>query len=160
MQRFTFFMRNFLDKPTVEGLAVAERTRVLLIAVKIKSDVSQHVRLYRCCKFKVQSMANFTTPAADMAFVNGKIVTVNAKDEITEALAVRGKKILRVGRREYVDPTIGPDTKLIDLQGRTLLPGFIENHIHMTNSPQRYWVDCSYATSPSIVDIREKIAAR
>jgi predicted amidohydrolase YtcJ len=105
-------------------------------------------------------VANFTTPAADLAFVNGKIVTVNAKDEITEALAVRGQKILRVGSREYVDPAIGPDTKVVDLQGRTLLPGFIENHIHMTNSPQRRWVDCSYATCPSIVDIRENIATR
>ncbi len=105
-------------------------------------------------------MANFITPTADLAFVNGKIVTVNAKDEITEALAVCGEKILRVGRREHVDPTISPDTKVIDLRGRTLLPGFIENHIHMTNSPQRYWVDCSYATCPSIVDIREKIAVR
>ena len=105
-------------------------------------------------------MANLITPSADLAFVNGKIVTVNPKDEVTEALAVRGRKILRVGARERVDPTIGPDTKVIDLQGRSLLPGFIENHIHMTNSPQRYWVDCSYATCPSIGDIRAKIAAR
>ena len=56
-------------------------------------------------------MPNLITPAADLAFVNGKIVTVNVKDEVTEALAVRGRKILRVGPRECVDPTIGPDTK-------------------------------------------------
>ncbi len=97
---------------------------------------------------------------ADLAFVNGEVVTVNSKDEVTEALAVRGHRILRVGRRNYVDGAIGPATKIIDLQGRTLLPGFVENHIHMTNSPQRHWVDCSYVACPSIADIREKISAR
>ena len=45
-------------------------------------------------------------------------------------------------------------------RGPTLLPGFVENHIHMTNSPQRHWVDCSYASCPSIGDIRTRIAAR
>ena len=109
-------------------------------------------------------MANVTSTAfntaADLVFVNGSIVTVNSKDEVAEALAVRGKRILRVGRREEVAAVIGPTTKIIDLRGRTLLPGFVENHIHMTNSPQRHWVDCSYAACPSIADIRDKISAR
>lgn len=101
-----------------------------------------------------------SVPAADLAFINGKVVTVNPKDEVTEALAVRGKRILRVGRNDYVGATIGAETKIIDLQGRTLLPGFVENHIHMTNSPQRHWVDCSYTACPSIAVIKDKIAAR
>ena len=101
-----------------------------------------------------------SVPTADLAFINGKVATVNSKDEVTEALAVRGKRILRVGRRDSVDAVIGPETNIIDLQGRTLLPGFVENHIHMTNSPQRHWVDCSYAACPSIADIRDKISAR
>ena len=109
-------------------------------------------------------MANVTSTAfntaADLTFVNGSVVTVNSKDEVTEALAVRGKRILRVGRREEVAAVIGPTTKIIDLRGRTLLPGFVENHIHMTNSPQRHWVDCSYAACPSIADIRDKISER
>jgi predicted amidohydrolase YtcJ len=100
------------------------------------------------------------TPVADIVFVDGKVATVNAKDELTEALAVRKNRILRVGRREDVEATIGPETKVLNLKGRTLLPGFVENHIHMTNSPQRHWVDCSYAACPSITDIRQKIAAR
>jgi predicted amidohydrolase YtcJ len=100
------------------------------------------------------------TPPADIVFINGKVATVNAKDEITEALAVRGNRILRVGRSEYVEASIGPETKIVNLEGRTLLPGFVENHIHMTNSPQRHWVDCNYAACPSIEDIRANIAAR
>lgn len=103
---------------------------------------------------------SFSTPAADIVFIQGKVVTVNSKDEIAEALAVRGKRILRVGNRQYVEQSIGPDTKVVNLQGRTLLPGFVENHIHMTNSPQRRWIDCSYTACPSVAVIRDKIAAR
>jgi len=82
-----------------------------------------------------------STPTADTLFVNGKAATVNSGDEIAEALSIRGKRILRVGSRPYVEQTVGPNTKVVDLKGRTLVPGFIENHIHMTNSPQRLWVD-------------------
>src|SRR6266508_3342907 len=99
-------------------------------------------------------------PQADTVFMNGKIVTVNSNDDVTEALSIRRNRILRVGDRAYVEKTVGPDTKVVNLNGRTLVPGFIENHIHMTNSPQRLWADCSYAVCPSISDIVEKIANR
>ncbi|MEX0806059.1 MAG: amidohydrolase family protein [Candidatus Binatia bacterium] len=100
------------------------------------------------------------SPAADMVFVNGKIITVNSKDEIAEALSIRGCRILRVGSRPYVEKSISHRTRIVDLNGRVLIPGFIDNHIHMTNSPQRHWLDCTYSTSPSIADMAEKIAAR
>jgi predicted amidohydrolase YtcJ len=101
-----------------------------------------------------------STPTADTVFINGKVVTVNSRDEVAEALSIGGNRILRVGHRPYVEQTVGPGTKVVDLKGRSLIPGFIENHIHMTNSPQRLWVDCSYAACPSIADIAEKIALR
>jgi predicted amidohydrolase YtcJ len=107
-----------------------------------------------------RSEIEFPISRADTVFVNGKIVTVNSSNDITEALSIRRNRILRVGARAYVEKTVGPDTRVVDLNGRTLMPGFIENHIHMTNSPQRLWVDCSYAACPSIADIVEKIAER
>jgi predicted amidohydrolase YtcJ len=101
-----------------------------------------------------------STPTADTVFVNGKILTVNARDEVTDALAIRGERILSVGTRFDVEQMVGSDTKVVNLNGRTLVPGFIENHIHMTNSPQRLWVDCSYKACPSIGEIVESIAKR
>jgi predicted amidohydrolase YtcJ len=97
---------------------------------------------------------------ADTTFLNGKIITVNSKDEVAEALAIRGKRILRVGSRAYVEQTVADGTKVVDLAGRAMIPGFIDNHIHMTNSPQRRWVDCTYSMAPSIADIAEKVAER
>lgn len=89
----------------------------------------------------------FVSPAADTVFFNGKIITVNAKDEIAEALAVRGCRVLRVGDRSYVEQTIASSTRVVDLAGRAMVTGFIDNHIHMTNSPQRQWVDCTYSSA-------------
>lgn len=100
------------------------------------------------------------TPTADIVFINGRVITVNRSDEVTEALAVGGNRILRVGSRPYVEQTIGRDTRVIDLAGRALIPGMIENHIHMTNTPQRRWIDCSYPGCKSISDVVERIAAR
>lgn len=101
-----------------------------------------------------------STPTADIAFVGGRIITVNSRDDVVEALSVRGKRILRVGSRPYVEKTIGPETKVVNLRGRSLTPGFVDNHIHMTNGPQRHWVDCTYSACPSIAAVVEKIAAR
>jgi predicted amidohydrolase YtcJ len=107
-----------------------------------------------------QNAIEILSPAADTVFVNGKIITVNSRDEIAEALAVRGQRILRVGDRSYVEQTIAPSTRVVDLAGRAMVPGFIDNHIHMTNSPQRKWIDCTYSTAPSIADLVQKIADR
>ena len=60
---------------------------------------------------------NVSTPTADTLFVNGKVATVNSRDEIAEALSIRGKRILRVGNRPYVEQTVGPNTKVSRLEG-------------------------------------------
>ena len=109
---------------------------------------------------KMLSVVDTVPPAADRVFLNGKIITVSSKDEIAEALAVRGHRILRVGERSYVEQTIALNTQVVDLAGRAMIPGFIDNHIHMTNSPQRRWIDCTYSMAPSIADVAEKVAER
>ena len=65
-----------------------------------------------------------------------------------------------MGDRAYVEQTVGRETEVVDLQGRAVTPGFIDNHIHMTNGPQRHWVDCGYAACPSIADIVAAIKER
>jgi predicted amidohydrolase YtcJ len=100
------------------------------------------------------------SPTADLAFLNGKVITVNSADDVVDAIAIAGNRILRVGSRAAVEQTIGRDTRVVDLHGRALMPGLVENHIHMTHGPVRNWLDCSYAACPSISDIVERVAAR
>ncbi len=77
---------------------------------------------------------------ADLAFVNGKIVTLDDENSINEAVSVRGNKILRVGSNDYVKETFGDKTEVIDLKGKTLLPGLIDSHMHPGGSWGAYLV--------------------
>ncbi|MEO7143219.1 MAG: amidohydrolase family protein, partial [Bryobacteraceae bacterium] len=68
---------------------------------------------------------------ADLIFHNGKIVTVDANFSIAQAVAIKGNRIVAVGtNREVLAAERGPATRIIDLHGRTVLPGLIDSHVH------------------------------
>lgn len=64
------------------------------------------------------------------AFINGKIYTVNPKQPFAEAVVVVGNKITFVGSNDDAKTFIDTETKVIDLKGKLMLPGFIDNHVH------------------------------
>ena len=74
-------------------------------------------------------------PAADVIYTGGDIVTINDGQPSAEALAVKGGKILAVGERQAIEGRHkGGKTKMIDLAGKTLLPGFLDAHSHYFSS--------------------------
>ncbi|MGM0919601.1 MAG: amidohydrolase [Bacillota bacterium] len=68
---------------------------------------------------------------ADIVFVNGQVITVDLKNRIEEAVAVKRNRIEAVGSNQEIRRWIGEQTKVIDLQGKSLLPGFIDSHLHL-----------------------------
>ncbi len=70
----------------------------------------------------------FAATKADLVFINGKVITVDDKDTVATGVAVVGNKIAAVGD---VAAWRGPNTKVVDLKGRALLPGFIDAHSHV-----------------------------
>lgn len=68
---------------------------------------------------------------ADLVFRGGKIVTLDPKKPEAQALAARGERIIAVGTNNEIKPLIGPRTRVIDLQGKLAVPGFIEGHGHL-----------------------------
>lgn len=68
-------------------------------------------------------------PKADLVFINGKVITVDDNNTMAAGVAVIGNKIAAVGD---VSAWRGPKTKVIDLKGRALLPGFIDAHSHVS----------------------------
>jgi hypothetical protein len=68
---------------------------------------------------------------ADTVFRNGEIYTVNDAQPWVQALAVKDKRIVFVGDDRGVGPFIGPDTKVVDLQGRMAMSGVHDAHLHM-----------------------------
>lgn len=67
---------------------------------------------------------------ADLAFINGQIVTMDEKTPEAAAVAVRDGVIIAVGSREEINHYISDRTEVIDLEGKTLIPGFIDSHAH------------------------------
>ena len=68
---------------------------------------------------------------ADLIFSNGKIVTVDDRFTIAQSVAITGDRIVAVGTNQEVARLSGPNTKRIDLRGRTVTPGLIDNHNHL-----------------------------
>ena len=69
-------------------------------------------------------------PPADLVLVGGEIATVDPDIGIVEALAVEGYTIAAVGSNDEISAYIGPETEVIELEGRFVMPGFIEGHGH------------------------------
>ena len=63
-------------------------------------------------------------------FFGGQILTINKNEPSVEAVGIEGEKILAVGRFNDIKDNLGKDCNLIDLEGKTLLPGFIDSHLH------------------------------
>jgi predicted amidohydrolase YtcJ len=99
-------------------------------------------------------------PDADLVFTSGKVFTVDDSFSVVEALAVSGGLIAAVGTNEDVATWIGPGTEVVDLGGRSLIPGINDSHLHAIafglDSPPLS-LDLSYPTVTSIADIRDRV---
>lgn len=101
--------------------------------------------------------AVYAQPAPpDLLLVNGHILTVDAAFSTAEAMAVRAGRITAVGTTAAIRPTAGPATQVVDLHGRTLIPGLMDNHLHAAGGGPG--VDLSRARS--MADVSAAVAAR
>lgn len=76
--------------------------------------------------------------APDVIYHGANVITVDSSFTVTEAVAVTGDTILAVGKSDKILALAGPSTKVVDLRGSTLLPGFYDNHIHL-GGPLQPW---------------------
>lgn len=70
-------------------------------------------------------------PAPDLILANGKIITVDGRFSIAQAVAVAGDRIVAVGTNQEIGRLAGANTRTLDLGGRAVIPGLIDNHIHL-----------------------------
>jgi predicted amidohydrolase YtcJ len=96
---------------------------------------------------------------ADLIIRDAHIVTVDPQFSIAHAAAVRDGKFIAVGSDAEVMKSAGPDTRVVDLHGKTVLPGFNDTHVHLT-AGESVPVQVDLTHIRSIKDIQAKIAAR
>ena len=98
---------------------------------------------------------------ADLILTGGNIITINAKQPRAEAIAVKHGRILAVGSSTDVDQFRGSRTEVIDLKGRSVVPGFNDAHNHMASfGLQLQMVSLKYPTVQTISDIQQALKER
>ncbi len=95
----------------------------------------------------------------DLILHHGKIVTVDDRFRLAEAMAVLGDRIVAVGGNQAVRGLAGPQTRQIDLRGKTVLPGLIDSHLHLMSSAM-YEFDHQVPEMDSIADVLAYVRSR
>uniref|UniRef100_UPI0026E991E8 amidohydrolase family protein n=1 Tax=Pseudacidovorax intermedius TaxID=433924 RepID=UPI0026E991E8 len=106
-------------------------------------------------------MADDTLPP-DLLLHNGRFTTLDRANPVADAVAIRDGRFLRVGRREDVLPLAGPTTRVVDLQGRAVLPGLIDNHLHIIRGGLNFNLELRWDGVRSLADamamLRQQVA--
>lgn len=98
---------------------------------------------------------------ADTVFLNAQVVTVNQRDEIAEAVAVAGNKIVAVGTNEEIKQHISEQTQVFDLTGKSLLPGFIDSHLHISiYGTNKLGINCKAPHMVSLASLFAELQAK
>ncbi len=90
----------------------------------------QATRLMTLLLCAVSGAASAATAPADTVYRNGHLYTADAANHVREALAIRDGHIVYVGGSRGVTAYVGPQTRVIDLQGRFAMPGLVDAHMH------------------------------
>jgi len=94
--------------------------------------------------------AQGSAQTADTILVSGKVVTVDDKESVVEALAIREGRILATGTSAAMRKFAGPSTRTIDLQGRTVIPGLIDSHLHAIRAALSFSTEVNWIGAKSL----------
>lgn len=123
---------------------IARRTVVLLLFA------------VACCSAGVSQRAR----GPDLILHNGKIVTVDAEFSVKQAVAIAGDKIFSVGDDGSILELATPSTRIIDLKGKTVIPGLIDDHYHMLSKAVDQYLGVDVTLVSSVTEMLDAIKAK
>jgi predicted amidohydrolase YtcJ len=93
----------------------------------------------------------------DTILINGKILTADDNFTTREAIAIQGSSIAAVGRTADIRKLAGPKTRVIDLRGRTVIPGLIDSHLHGIRAGLSFSTEVNWIGAPSLDEALTRI---
>lgn len=94
---------------------------------------------------------------ADLVLWNGNVYTMDETMATAEAVAIRGNRIVAVGRNSDIQNYAGKGTVLVDLQGKTVLPGLIEPHVHLPGNAYNVMYNINLFEAKTLMETMEMI---
>lgn len=94
---------------------------------------------------------------ADLIVLNARVVTLDAKSTVAEALAVQDGKPLAVGSSRDMQRLAGPGTRQIDAGGRTIIPGLIDSHMHAVRAALSYATEVNWIGAGTVDEAMDRL---
>lgn len=94
---------------------------------------------------------------ADTLLINGRVLTLDGRSAVTEALLIRGDRIVAAGSSSEIVRQAAPNARRIDLGGRTVIPGLIDSHIHAIRAGLKFSTEASWIGVASITEAMDRI---
>jgi predicted amidohydrolase YtcJ len=123
----------------------------------MRKQISNFIRIELFAIVALAAASPAWPQSADTILVNGKILTVDTQFSTREAIAIRDGKITAVGGSSDIRKQAGPQTRVIDLQGRTVIPGFIDSHIHAIRAGQTFTSEVNWVGATSLAEALNRI---
>jgi predicted amidohydrolase YtcJ len=117
----------------------------------------QLFRIVALCASVIGGALPASANPPDLLLVNGKIVTLDAASSVKEALAVEAGSIIATGSSDELRNLAGPATRVIDLGGRTVIPGLIDSHIHAIRAGFRHATEVNWEGASSLGEAFERL---
>ena len=111
-----------------------------------------------CVVVSVFVAAPAAAQAPDTILVNGKILTVDQQFSTREALAIRDGRIVALDTSANIRKLAGRQTRVIDVQGRTVIPGLIDSHLHAIRAAQTFATEVNWIGAASLTEALGRIA--
>jgi predicted amidohydrolase YtcJ len=116
-------------------------------------------RAIACLAFWIGGALSAAAQPPDTVLVNGKIVTLDARSSVREALAIRDGKVAALGGSAEIRKLAGPSTRVVDLGGRTVIPGLIDSHLHAIRAALSFTSEVNWIGARSLPEALARIGA-
>jgi predicted amidohydrolase YtcJ len=113
--------------------------------------------MFRIALLTVAATGLLAAQDVETILVNGKILTADQRFSIHQALAIRDGKIRAVGTSTEMRKLSGPRTQVIDLGGRTVIPGLIDSHMHAIRAASFFATETNWAGVPTLAEALDRI---